>query len=163
MNRFGTLIFVAILMSSLASAQDAKPGGMLIQTPTRQVTLFSRLESELNQAISRHDKEKLAAMLTDDFEARTPNLAGDPIPRQDWLAKVVSGEVPAGFRAGRMAVRSFSDTAVVDFVEQQGGKPRSGERFVVDVWKGSGDSWQLAVRYMSEVNASAAPKPTGKQ
>ena len=158
----------AIVASSLtfASAQQVKPGGIRIQTATRQVVLFSHLESDLNDAISQHDKNKLAAMLADDFEVRTPSLSGDPIPREEWITKAMSGELPQPSRRGGMAVRSFSDTAVVDFVEETATESSSPARFVVDVWKRSGQNWKLAVRYVSETQvkeADDAVKPTGKQ
>ena len=160
-----TCFFLAASIG-FASAQQVKPGGIRIQTATRQVVLFSRLESDLNEAISLHDQSKLAAMLTEDFEVRTPNLAGDPIARQDWITQAASGEVPQASRTGHMAVRSFSDTAIVDFVEQVRGDVAPHYRFVVDVWKGSGESWQLAVRYVSNTDVSeksGTQKPTGKE
>ena len=160
-----TCFFIAA-SGGFASAQQVKAGGIRIQTATRQVVLFSRLESDLNEAISQHDQSKLAAILTDDFEVRTPNLAGDPIPRQDWITKAASGEFPRASRSGHMAVRSFNDTAIVDFVEHVRGDVAPRYRFVVDVWKGSGQSWRLAMRYVSNTDVlekAGTQKPTGKE
>jgi ketosteroid isomerase-like protein len=160
-----TFFFIAASIR-FAAAQQVKPGGIRIQTATRQVVLFSRLESDLNEAISQHDQSKLAAMLTEDFEVRTPNLAGDPIPRQNWITQAASGEVPQASRPGHMAVRSFSDTAIVDFVEQVRSDAAPHYRFVVDVWKGSGESWRLAVRYVSNTEMweeTGTQKATGKE
>jgi hypothetical protein len=71
-----------------------------------------------------------------------------------------------------MSVADLGDAAVVKFDRVQQatsqGKNESGEFFVVDVWKKSGDSWKLANRYVAKVAAIAAmpkiePKPTGKE
>ena len=78
MRRTSCLAMLVVASLDLASAQQAKPEGIRIQTATRQVMQFSRLESDLNEAILQHDKHKLAGMLSDDFEVRTPNLSGDP-------------------------------------------------------------------------------------
>ena len=63
-----------------------------------------------------------------------------------------------------MAVRSFGDTAVLDFVEQTASNPHG--LFVIDVWRGSDESWKLAVRYLSETEVrevKQSAKPTGKE
>ena len=47
------------------------------------------------------------------------------------------------------------------------GKDESGDFFVVDLWKKSGDTWKLANRYVARAGAAppvkVAPKPTGKE
>ena len=166
MTRITCIATILVVCVGPSLALQGKPGGIRIQTATRQVVLFSRLESDLNDAISQHDKDKLITMLGDDFEVRKPNLSGDPIPREEWIASATSGELPPPSRRGRMAVRSFGDVAIVDFVEETSPHPSSKVRFVVDVWKGSGESWKLALRYVSESESKQgmqAAKPTGKE
>jgi hypothetical protein len=71
----------------------------------------------------------------------------------------------------QMSVVDLGDAAVVNYDRIQEatykGKPDSGEFYVVDLWKKSGDSWKLANRYVAKVNSVASvPKyvrPTGKQ
>jgi hypothetical protein len=70
-----------------------------------------------------------------------------------------------------MSVVDLGESAVVKFDRIQNAvfknKNQSGEYFVVDVWKKSGDSWKLSNRYVSRVGpappAGKAPRPTGKQ
>jgi hypothetical protein len=189
MTRRLLLFPILLSFSAMVIAQNVAPGR--IQTSTRQVVLFSGLERQLNTAIAAKDRAKAAELLSDEFELRAPNRAGDPVPRDEWLNKVAAGEIPAGKRAGNMAARAFSsfgvlpsasasaatkqalnvamETVIVDFLEQNA-NDEPGTRFVVDVWRGSQDKWLLAVRYVSDVPASkvqqpssADKKPTGKQ
>ena len=89
----------------------------------------------------------------------------DPLPRQAWIDQMVSGKLSRAEQISHMAVRTFSDSCVVDFIEQVHGGGRDSRRFVVDVWRGSEQGWKLAVRYVSDAQAmdSTARKPSGKE
>jgi Domain of unknown function (DUF4440) len=128
--------------------------------------LFSRLERELNQAAATRDREKLSSLLSDDFEQRTPAPPMDPVPRQQWIDQALSGKVRTPAQILDMAVRTFSDSCVVDFLEQFDPAEKQPDRFVVDVWRGSEQGWKLAVRYASELQpagGSTNRKPSGKR
>lgn len=129
--------------------------------------LFSRLESELNDAAAAQDRGKLSSLLADDFEQRTPGppMKMDPLPRQAWIEQMVNGKLGAAAQVSHMAVRTFSDSCVVDLLEQVHAGRKDSVRFVVDVWRGSEQGWKLAVRYMSDAQSinPTDHRPSGKQ
>ena len=78
------------LASVLTSAQEpVKPAlTSRIKTATRQVAIFSDLETQMLKAVQKKDKPALPAMLTDDCAVEMPNA--DPLPGEDWLDSVMS-------------------------------------------------------------------------
>jgi ketosteroid isomerase-like protein len=163
---------VLAVVSLLATAQEpVKPKlNPRIMTATRQVTLFTGLEIKMLQAIQKNDKAGLQAMLTEDFALEMPNverMAGD-----DWVDSVTAKDfVLKKFGVRQVSVVELGDAAVVKFDRLQDatykGATESGEFFVVDVWKKTGDTWKLANRFVSKVSSALPPntdaKPTGKQ
>jgi len=159
------LILMSAFVSSTAQEPVKPPLAPKIFTATRQVTLFSGLEKQLLTGIQKKDQAAVKALLSDDFEIWMPN--GDALAAEDWLPIVLGKFNLKSFRISQMAVRDFGDTAVVKFMRSQKadfqGKDDSGEYFVIDVWRKSGDSWQLSDRYVSKISSAAsAPKPSGK-
>ena len=159
-------ILTPAAVSSMAQ-EPVKPSLVpKIMTATRQVTLFTGLEKQLLTGIQKKDQAAVKGLLADDFEIWMPN--GDPIAAEDWLPVVLGKFHLKSFRISQMAVRDFGDTAVVKFMRSQKadfqGKDETGEYFVIDVWRKSGDSWQLSDRYVSRISSVvSAPRPSGKQ
>jgi hypothetical protein len=162
---------IAICM--LAAAQEPiKPKlTPTITTATKQVTLFTRLESQLLQAVQKKDQAALEGMLGDDFEIDMPDA--DPLPGEDWVDSVMAKDFSLqSFFIREMSVVEQGDSAVVKYqrVQQASwkGMNESGEFFVVDLWKKNGDTWKLANRYVAKVRSlppepRIQPKPTGKE
>jgi hypothetical protein len=142
-----------------------------IITATRQVALFTGLERQLLHTVEKKDRAGLEALLTDEFEIAMPDA--DPLAGPDWVDAVMAKEFTLkSFVIRQMSVADLGDAAVVKFNRLQQatyqGKSESGEFFVVDLWKKSGDSWKLANRYVSKVGTTPAPtkpgsKPSGKE
>lgn len=162
-----------IAVSLVASAQEpVKPKlTPTIVTATKQVALFTGLEKQMLQAIRKKDKAALEAMLGDDFEIAMPDA--DLLAGEDWVDSVTGKDFALkSFVVRQMSVADLGDAAVVKYnrIQQAAfkGKNQSGEFFVVDLWKKSGDLWKLANRYVAKVSAVAPsprtqPKPTGKE
>jgi hypothetical protein len=172
--RFVPRLFSALMaMVVFAAAQEPmKPKQTpTIITATRQVALFGGLEKQMLQAVQKKDRAGLEALLTDEFEIAMPDA--DPLAGEDWVDSVMAKDFSLkSFVIRQMSVADLGDAAVVKFDRVQQatlqGKNESGEFFVVDLWKKSGDSWKLANRYVAKVAAIAAtpkiePKPTGKE
>ena len=142
-----------------------------IVTATKQVTLFTGLEKQILQAVQKKDKSVLAAMLGDDFEIDMPDA--DPLAGDDWMDSVINKDFTLkSFVIRQVSVADLGDAAVVkyDRIQQATYKARndSGEFFVVDLWKKSGESWKLANRYVARVGPAPLSlkiqrKPTGKE
>jgi Domain of unknown function (DUF4440) len=163
---------LAVAMGWAATQEPTKPNlTPTIITATRQVTLFTGLEKQMLSAIEKKDKAVLEAMLGDDFEIAMPDA--DALAGVDWEDSVLSKDFTLkSFVIRQMTVADLGDAAVVKFVRLQQatyqGKDLSGEFFVIDLWKKSGDSWKIANRYVGKVGAipatpKLAPKPSGKQ
>ena len=144
--------FAALLCLPLAgpaSAADERPTGGRVPTVTRLVKLFLEREAALSDAIHKGDAQSLAGQLADDFEMRTSARAATPVPRSEWMRDVLRTR-DGGDDIGRMAVHDYGTLAVVSFTMTA----KAGAIFVVDLWRGQGDSWKLAVRYASPVGAA---------
>jgi len=119
-------------------------------------------------AIHQKDRSAIDRLLADDFEVLTP-LAGTPVDRDQFIEAVSDNLKLGSYRISQMTVHDFGDTAVVNFlVNVKGqllGRDRSGQYFIVDVWRKNGDAWQAAVRYLSKSGmvTTSQPRPSGKQ
>src|SRR5262249_23163887 len=117
------------------------------------------------------DQAALTNLLAEDLYIEMPSA--DPVAGEEWIPQVMAKDYNLkSFIIRGMSVADLGDAAIVKFDRIQNaafkGKDQSGEFFVVDVWKRSGDSWKLANRYVSRVGpvtaaTKAAPHPTGKQ
>jgi len=159
-------------MALVVSAQEpVKPQlSPRIKTATRQVTVFTNLETQMLQAVQKKDKSALTAMLTDDFALDMPNA--DRTAGEDWVDSVMNKDfVLEKFGVHQMSVADLGNAAVVKYDRLQQAKNKganeNGQFFVVDLWKKDGDTWKLANRYVSKISsvvpAEQAVKPTGKQ
>ena len=163
---------IALAVALTAAAQEpVKPKlTPTIITATKQVTLFTGLESRMLAAVQKKDKAGVQALLAEDFEIALPDV--DPLAGDEWLDSVMASEFSLkSFAVRQVSVADLGDSAVVKFDRLQQatykGRDESGEFFVVDLWKKSGDSWKLANRYVAKVgaipeNAKLPAKPTGK-
>jgi len=116
-----------------------------IMTVTRGVTVFTNLEHQLDDALQARNEAALTRLLAANFEQRNATAPSAPVPRADWLQHTSR---PA--EISQMAVHEYGDVAVVSFLDA------AQSAFVVDVWKKTGDDYQLSVRYASA--AAAAPQ-----
>ena len=170
---FLRLSFMLIAVTLWTAAQEPVKPKLTprIITATKQVTLFTGLETQLLQAVQKKDHAALETLVGDDFEIAMPGA--DPLPGDDWEDSVMAKDfILKSFVIRQMSVADLGDSAVVKFDRLQQatfkGENHSGEFFVVDLWKKAGDSWKLANRYVAQVRAlpfapTLHPKPTGKE
>ncbi len=156
------VVFLIGMLTMPAVAQSTNPAPGRIVTTTRLVAMFSQLESELESGIQHDDSSALNRLLSEDFEVWTPAPPGQPIPREDWLQQQSTAAKIESFHVAQMAVRGLAENiSIASFVlsetQQASGHPVQKLFFVVDVWKKSGQQWQLTDRYLAPVTR---PKPT---
>src|SRR5438093_2505058 len=153
----GVLALPALFVAPLPSvAADEQPTGGRVPTVTRLVKLFLEKEASLGAAVRNGDATALGELLSDDFELRTGARAASPIPRADWMRELLRTRDPGG-EVSRMAVHDFGAVAIASFTQGAAGGPV----FVVDVWRGQGTDWKLAVRYAGPVGSPAFAIPGG--
>src|SRR5262249_1969381 len=107
---------ILIAATLLATAQEPvkPPLSSRIKTSTRQVTVFTTLETQMRQAVQKKDQAALAAMLTDDFALDMPNA--DRTAGEDWVASVVSKDFELEkFGVHQMSVVDLGNAAVVKY------------------------------------------------
>ena len=164
------VVLTAVTMFAAAQEPVKPPLTSRIKTATRQVVVFTNLETQMLQAVQKKDQSGLTAMLTDDFALEMPNA--DRTAGEDWVASVMSADfVLAKFGVHQMSVIDLGNAAIVKYERLQQathkGASENGEFFVVDLWKKDGDTWKIANRYVSKVTsvvpAETVKKPTGKQ
>jgi hypothetical protein len=154
----GLLALPALFVASLPSAAaDEQPTRGRVPTVTRLVKLFLEKEAALGAAVRNADAATLEGLLTDDFELRTGARAASPTPRADWVRELLRTRDPGG-DISRMAVHDYGPIAIVSFTQEAAvGDPV----FVVDVWRGQGTDWKLAVRYASPAGSPTFAIPGG--
>ncbi|HEY2115617.1 MAG TPA: nuclear transport factor 2 family protein [Candidatus Angelobacter sp.] len=141
-----------------------------IITATRQVAIFTDLETQMLHAIQNKDQAGLSKLVSEDCIIEMPDA--DPLAGEDWMKTVISKDYALkSFVLRQFSVADEGDLAVVKFDRVQQatfkGKTDGGEFFVVDVWKKNGDTWKLVNRYVAKVSSvpfmpKADVKPTGK-
>jgi hypothetical protein len=153
-------VTAALLLTSACSWAQAPEVGR-IPTVTRTVKLFSGLEIQLAENLRGGKKQEAEALLEDDFELRPANTPGLATPRADWLGATV-GKYALPPRTEQMAVHDLGSVAVVSFLQpasENEARDRGRDLFVVDVWKRSGDTWKLAVRYAGPAGSASTSIP----
>jgi hypothetical protein len=154
MKRFLILLGLYAVLGNALAAGQAATGGRGGPVPTRNVSIFSKLENNLIDAVQRHDADALARIVSDDFEIRSAGAPGVPTPREEALRAWM--QLPAVQSSiGQMAVHEYGELMVVSFVWKLGEQ----SFFVVDTWKQAGQEWKLAVRYAAPIVAGAATVP----
>jgi hypothetical protein len=167
------LFAVVALLAVLTWAQEPVKPPVIprIMTSTRQVTVFSGLELQILQAIQKKDKPALESLLSDDFSIYMPDA--EPLDVDEWLDMVTGKDyILKTFAVRRFFATDLGDSVQVVFERSQvgawKGRPDSGQFFVIDLWKKSGDSWKLANRSVAKTSSvpatvKAVHKPAGKQ
>lgn len=149
---------VAVLLVTTTQGITQTPGR--IETKTRLVTLFSKLENQLWEALVRNDSTAAGALLTDDFAQWSPEPPGTPTPREEWFKP--DRRDMRNFRIRQMSAKDLGNHIVVNYVLTSD-LPRAF--FIVDTWSKAGADWQLDSRYLSAVDAAPYrddARPTGK-
>jgi len=164
-------IFLLTPVLNCLSQEPVKPKlTPRIITGTRQVTFFSGLEKQLLQALQKKDKSGLQKMVADECQIAFPKA--DPLDCGDWIDSVMAKDFDLkSFSVRNMSVTDLGDAALVNYDRvqhaTQGTRDVSGEFFVLDVWRKSGDAWKLTNRYVSRESNSATaaklPTPSGKE
>lgn len=154
----GTLCTFSAYLNA-AHAQIAAPG----QAPvlTRLVRIFMDQEAQLLQAVKDKNADTLEKALAFNFEMRTANRPGTPVPRGDWIKSAVS-QGGGDFSIQQMSVQEVGNVAIASFVLTPTAQNKLGSpAFIVDTWVPEGEGWKLRARHASAV-LSAATHPKSR-
>ena len=115
--RFIPILTLAVLLTSAQEPWNP-PLTSRIKTATRQVALFTNLETQMLLAVQKKDKPALSAMLTDDFAVEMPNA--DRMAGEDWLDSVMSKDFALEkFGVHQTSVIDLGSAAIVKYERLQ--------------------------------------------
>jgi hypothetical protein len=127
---------------------------------TQLTEQLRQLEQELGEAGMRKDAETLEHLVGSEYTLRVGDDPQRSVPREQWLAALR----PRGayeykiesFDEDHVAARKLADNlAVTSLLLTQkaafAGRDRSGDFYVVDVWKKSDSNWQIIARYSTPI------------
>lgn len=104
------------------------------------------------------DLGALDAFLAPDYALVIGNAPSALISRAEWLA-MVPRYVATRFAYHDVQLRALDDLVVMSAIQEQqasvDGDDRSGRFFLTDIWRRTGDGWQVAARYSTR----AGPAP----
>jgi hypothetical protein len=175
MKRVALSLFtvIAILLTCSFGLRNSRVSASF-STPPQSSTLtagFTKLETEMMEAIKQKDMPRLEQLLAPDYALVTSSRAEYPMDRKTWLDLIAVYNIES-FTLGEVVVRCLvprgemgetCDLAAVSWTNSGkaivGGEDRSGDSFVVDIWARHNGSWQLFSRYSgSKGNRNRLPR-----
>ena len=111
-----------------------------------------QLEQQLGEAAVRGftDTNEVDRLIDSEFTLRTSDAPETSVPRALWVQASGQYKIDSFEERYHAARRLADDLAVVSLLLTQktsGERDRSGNYYVVDIWKNSGNRWQLIARY----------------
>jgi hypothetical protein len=113
---------------------------------TRLVQTYSNYEHRLAEAINHRDTTEIEKLVAPDFEFRSSNGVGVPVPRAAWIAQSLN-EPPVLMSIEQMAVHEHGTARIVSFKLKSPGETARKDITVIDVWTLSEESSSLKTRY----------------
>jgi Domain of unknown function (DUF4440) len=117
--------------------------------------LLRQLEQELGEAALHGYKDRtiMERLVAPEFTQRVSDAPQRSLPRSLWGQPSGSYKIESLEERHHAARKLTEDLAVVSLLLTQqatsDGRDRSGDFYVVDIWKKSGDRWQIIARYSS--------------
>ena len=121
-----------------------------------------QLEQRLGEAATHMDTKVLERLVGDEYTLRVGDDPEESVPRAPWMDSLRPGNPHPykveSFHEQYHATRRLSDNlAVVSLLLTQkattpDGRDRSGDFYLVDIWKKTGDNWQIIARYSTPVH-----------
>jgi hypothetical protein len=147
-------------------ARYSSPVGKAPDRPLRQLSspadsdpeltdLLRQLEQELDDAALHgfKDRKTMERLVRPEFTQRVSDAPERSLPRALWGQPSGAYKIESIEGRHHAARKLAEDLAVVSrLLIQQAtfeGRDRSGDFYVVDIWKKSGDGWQMIARYSS--------------
>jgi hypothetical protein len=158
-NRAGNWQIIARYSSPVGKAPDR--GSRIPPPPTDidpQLTdVLHQLEQELGEAALHgfRDTKTMKLLVSSEYTLRVADDPERTVPRSQWGQPSSKYKIKS-FEERYHAARKFADNlAAVSLILTQkaslNGRDRSGDFYLVDIWKKNGDQWQLIARYSCPV------------
>jgi hypothetical protein len=160
------------IIARYSSPVDKPPARPPLQLPPPtdsdpQLTeLLRQHEQELGEAALHgfKDTKIMERLVSPEFTARVSDAPERSIPRRLWGQSSSTYKIDSLEERYHAARKLSEDMAVASLLLTQkatfDGRDRSGDFYVVDVWKKSGDRWQITARYSSPIEKKLDRSPT---
>src|SRR5262245_36245818 len=125
------LLSIGVLSVTLSAQEPVKPPlSPRITTATRQVNIFTDLETQLLQAVKAKDQAALKNLISEDCMIEMPDA--DPLAADDWVADILGKDYALkAFLIRQVSVLDQGDSAIVKFDRVQKAtyknQPEAGE------------------------------------
>jgi hypothetical protein len=119
-----------------------------------------QLEQQLGEAAMHMDTKVLERLVGPEYTLRMGDAPEQSVPRALWMESLRPQSTHSykmeSLEEHNHAARKLTDNlAVVSVLLTQkatfAGRDRSGDFYVVDIWKKTGDNWQMIARYSTPV------------
>jgi hypothetical protein len=131
-----------------------------------------QLEQQLGEAAMHMDTKVLERLVGAEYTLRMGDAPEQSVPRAVWMESLrPQGPHPyklESFNEQYHAARRLSDNLVaVSLLLTQkatfAGRDRSGDFYIVDIWKKSGDQWQMIALYSTPISKNFDRLQPGKR
>ena len=118
------------------------------------------LEQQLGEAAMHMDTKTLERLVGAEYTLHIGDAPEESVPRATWMETLrPESQHPyktESFNQHHYSARKLTDNlAVMSLLHTQkatySGSDRSGDFYLVDVWKKTGDNWQIIARYSTPV------------
>jgi hypothetical protein len=181
-----SILFLALLTAATLAAAQTGPGAATQQPasaagqggveqprqpppPTdvdpKLTEELRRLELELGEAALHgfKDTKTMERLVSPEFVQRVSDVPERSLPRSLWGQPSSAYKIESLEQHHHAARRLSEDLAVVSLLLSQkatvAGRDRSGDFYIVDIWKKSADRWRLIGRYSSPVGKKLDRSP----
>jgi hypothetical protein len=148
---------------ALTLAALLAPSLSLGQTSQQLIKDFEERENSFARAYQTKDMKRLEQLLAPEYALTVSARPSHPMLRAEWLALIPKYNVQTfeirgvQVRCLKEAARGRCELAAVSSINTQkadvGGRDRSGEFFIVDIWSYRHGKWMVSARYSGRTEA----------
>lgn len=158
-NMFSVGLLSTIVCTSNAWCSENNGQHPIIPSVTRLVKLYSDAEMNLQETILQGNVEKIRQSIADNFEYRSGNNPGVPVPREEWIKTMLQHPEWMSRSITQVAAREIGDITILSFKwasKNKTSQSSNHEMFVVDVWRGGENNSLLLARYSATASSPDA-------
>lgn len=164
MRRFALVCALLTAFASFALQGQSKKSRSELPSPADTDAQFTQelqlLEQQLGEASMHMDTKALERLVGAEYTLRVGDAPEESYPRAPWMDSLRPDNPHPykveSFHEQYHAARRLTDNlAVVSLLLTQkatySGGDRSGDFYLVDIWRKTGDNWQIIARYSTPV------------
>lgn len=144
--RFPLTMLAVVALLTVPPMARAQMVNFRVPLVTRLVKIYAGYERRLAEAINSKSTAEINRLVGQDFELLSVDNMNAPTLRADWIDQSLR-EPAASISIGDMSVYNYGSIRVVNFVMTREVSGHKSKVAVIDVWKHSGKTSVLKLRY----------------